>query len=205
MTKILNQLVSDALLDKKDIRDVVVFGGSVFGMALIKEFVHKFLDQKEVNDYSLSDFVAKGSAICHQWSHKISFKVNDCNEFIVSLNNESNIYPKTIGNVLLECRLGLNNEDFNRDKRFVALIWSKSKEMKASIEKTSKVNDLKEELWALYKEIKERVDSRDMSGLKKRKITEQLKQTETILKDEGTDANDLEVQKSLLEGYKQIL
>ena len=140
-----------------------------------------------------------------KWNHIISLEFNQFNEMNITSINRSQIYNKIIKNVLCENKLGLSFQDIDQDKKFVKLIWDKSEEIKASIEKKSKDHDLREELWALCLKIKECMKtSQVMSGVKKKSIAEHLETIEFLLKDESTADYILEEKKKLLENYQII-
>ena len=75
----------------------------------------------------------------------------------------------------IETKLELSVEDLKRDKQFIESILRKSEEMNTSVEKTSKIDDLRQELSVLCEQIKERVENdKQMSCFKRRNSSDNL-------------------------------
>ena len=135
--------------------------------------------------------------------HFVDISLGETNELIFSSRIASNDRQCCYDLVWIESKLGLSVGDLNRDKQFIESIRRESEEKKSSIEIISKIDDLRQELSVLCEQIKERVENdKQMSRFKRRKLTEQIQRTDTLLKDNGTDIKTLENQKSLLKDLK---
>ena len=117
-----------------------------------------------VKSYKLSWLPSSYVTLYYQKSinltHFVEFGLKQTNELIFSSRIASNDRQYCFEMDYIETKLGLSVEGLKRDKQFIESIRRDSEKMKVSIEKTSKIDDLRQELSVLCEQIKKSIEGR---------------------------------------------